>query len=158
MATQDVGNGVQLVDFNKSLGDPIDSQQKLLSLVDLANRIQQAPAERRIKEAEATLKSNQVTQIDTENAIREQQLHSAENEERRKQVTFSNDQLLHIREGFQQSFTAGSLMAKRAGADSVDNGDGSYSVLFPGQPAFQIWPHGITDPVKLNEVPAAGSV
>jgi hypothetical protein len=59
MATQDIGNGVQMVDIAKSAGDPTEMVQKTLTIAELANKLQNAPLERKKLEGQIVEQASQ---------------------------------------------------------------------------------------------------
>ena len=149
----DVGNGVQLVDVGKSIGNPVEDATKLYSLVDLKNRIEQAPIEQLLKKTDALLKQNQLDQIPVENAIRATQLYHAQNEDFRQQAEFQRNNLRDLHQAFAQNFDLGVAAMQTAfpNARAVKNEDGTVAILI-GNKAMTIDPMNVADPEKKQRI------
>lgn len=147
---QDVGNGVKMVDFS----DDSATRQlsETLGLIDLTNRIRQAPVDSQLKDAELKLKTNELNQIDVKNDLLFQQLQSQKNGEQRSQTEFINSQLLKAREAYQQGGKEmGDLYLRSIlpNFQSVEQGKGKIVIGSPGVRPFTI-NTGITDPKELE--------
>jgi len=143
-----MGDNKYVIDYGPG---PLEQAQKMLGLVDLVNRVNAAPVEQAIKDNELKLKQNDVTQIETKNALEFQKLKSAVYDEERKSAEFQNSALLKIREGFQQDFQMGSIMLQQAipGAFAIKKENGSVAISMPGQSPISINPGDITDPKEI---------
>jgi hypothetical protein len=72
---KDIGGGFKMADVTAQ-PNPIEQEQKVLSLVDLANKIKQAPVDQATKEAELKLKQNDVENIALNNHLAQAKLNA----------------------------------------------------------------------------------
>lgn len=152
---KDIGGGFKQVTVGKESG-PLEQAQQQLGLVDLINRIQAAPSERAAKDAEAILKQNEVKQIETSNALKEQQLQSARYDEQRKQIDFNNGALSNIRKAYQEGGQEmGDIVAKQyfgLNAISKQKENGAVAISIPGAEPISINPGDVTDPKEIQSM------
>lgn len=162
MATQDVGGGVQLVDFGKSLGgDPLEQAQKVYSLVDLANRIQLAPLQKQAQEMENQLRKAQVDLIPLNQQKAQFEFEAAKAGERRANASAYFGHLDQVAQAFNQDFEQGQYALSQIipGARAKRLDSGAVSIVAPnangqGVSSFKIFPGAATrDPkdVAQNE-------
>lgn len=113
----------------------LEQTQQALSLVDLGNKIQAAPAELRAKEADARLKEDQVNQLDVQHMLAQADLDTKRGTEFRAQKKFMQDQLLSVHDTFLKNpEVGGALLSYVYGgkATSEKNKDGTYTLTVPG--------------------------
>lgn len=148
MATQDVGNGIQLVDFAKSAGSDsaLDQYSKVLSLTDLANRIAMAPAQREAQAMENQLKKAQVDLIPLTQQRAQFDLEAAQAGERRAQQTAYFAHIDDVGKAFNHDFAQGEYALANfiPGAKAKQLPDKSVSIVAPlptgGTKTFRIFP------------------
>jgi len=146
-----MGDNKFVIDYGDG---PLKQAQEQLGLVDLINRVKSAPTEQALKEQELVLKNNEVTQIETKNALQFQQLKSAVYDEERKKSEFTNNTLLNIRKGFEQDFQMGFNMLNRAipGATAFKKENGAVAIDIPGSDLIVINPNRSTDPKEIESM------
>lgn len=156
--TKDIGGGLQSLQYEQkapSAGGQLEQAKDYLGLVDLGNRIQAAPVEQAMREAELAVKENQKAQIPIQNAIAGMQLYTAQQGEGRAQKTFFNEQVKNIHEMLGQSVEMGNAALKETfgpTAGAVKNADGTI-VAKIGNKSFVLDPENkIADPVKRQQV------
>lgn len=148
----DIGNGVKMADFSKS-ASPLESAQKQLGLIDLVNRIQAAPVEQRLKEIDAALKGNELLMTDIKNEKARVDLVTSKNDEARKQMEFTLNQLKSLPTLFNTDFKLGKAWAQQLGMTASKNEDGTVRLVKPGRngtlESINLVPKKITDPEKI---------
>lgn len=152
---KDLGNGFNQVAISiDDVPNPMGQTKEQLGLVDLMNRIQQAPFDLEAKKAEAAIKGNQANRIDILNERADADFRASQATAQREQAKFINDQILNVHKGFQQSFQVGDAMLQNIapGAQSFDNKDGTVSVVLPGNKAVKFNPNKITDPKIIADL------
>jgi hypothetical protein len=155
--TKDIGGGTQLVDIKGIEGNPLEQTKDTLGLVDLANRIQQAPADLAKKQADAAIAQNQASHLDAINALQDADLQSKRGIEQRARVDQIQKVALSLPEVFSKDFETGKLYAQAAfpGSQVKKNDDGTVSMFVPSPDGVRTLtvPHQqIDDPQKLAEV------
>lgn len=134
---------------------PLETLSKTLSLVDLVNRVQQAPIESATKQAELKLKEAEVGQIPIKQLQARTDLIAKQNAELRAQSEFQTKKLEAIPSIFTKSFDLGTAYLKQnfPGAEAVKKDDGEIAILMPtpnGIPqVFELNTRRVTDPEKL---------
>jgi hypothetical protein len=156
MPVQDIGGGQVLADFTKA-PSPLDQAKDVFGLVDLANRIQQAPADLAKKQADAIMAQHQVQQLGVQDQLQQADLASKVGQESRARSQAMHDQLLSLPEVFNRDFESGRMYfeATFPGARVKKNDDGTFSGFIPtGQGVYTITipNQKIDDPQKLAEV------
>lgn len=156
MPTKDVGEGIQLVDVAKSDSAGLDQATKYLSLVDLANKIRQAPVDMKIKEIDAALKGNQLLMTDIANETARVELVTKRNEEVRKSADFHLNYMKSLPQLFGQDFNLGRQFLRQGfpGAEASDNKDGTVTITMQSPDGqikpFTIDPKKVADPEKIK--------
>lgn len=151
----DVGNGVKLVDFTKggaTAVDPLERAQKAMSLVDLANRIEQAPLDNKIKQIDAALKGNQLLMTDIANETQRVELTTKKNAETRSNTQFWTNQVQELPKIFALNPELGKNLAAKLGIAATENKDGTVTMFAPGANGatkpFTLDPRNVADPEK----------
>lgn len=151
---KDIGGGIQVIaPSSDDAQSPMELVKSQLSLVDLANRVQAAPLDQKIKEVEFALKGNQLLNIDIDNETKRVDLISKQNDEGRKAAKFFQDSLVQLPGVLGQNFELGRAVLQKSipGSDAAQNADGTFTVAIPtpkGTRAFTLDPKQVADPEK----------
>lgn len=150
--TKDIGGGLQTFQYEgakaQTPAGQLEQAQQYLGLVDLGNRIKQAPLEYAAKQADAILKNNQVDMIDVQNSIVREELRSKEIANGQSEVKFAQEQISMIRNAYREDPELGAAMLSTymPTAMQTKKADGSIAIAIPGATPFTIYPQGITNP------------
>ena len=155
MGLRDIGGGFQIADLTKLKGaESSNPLKENLSLIDMVNRIQNAPLDRRIKEIDLALKGNQLLNTEVDNEKKRADLAFTYSEEARKQSKFFADQLTALPDAYKQSFELGKTLTERSipGSIAIQNEDKTVTVSLPNQDGvtetFTLDPSRVADPEK----------
>jgi hypothetical protein len=149
MPVKDIGGGNVLVDLTK--GDSLlETAQKQMGLVDLANRVRLGPIEQKTKEIELALKGNDLLMTDIQNETKRAQLVKAKNDEVRSQSEFMLKTFESLPGLINQSPDLANQFLGRVGGALSKNEKGGYTVAIPtpqGLKTFQGFEPGkVVDP------------
>ncbi len=153
MPLKDVGLGIQQF-IPDTPGSQIDQAKDVYSLVDLSNKVKQAPLDYATKEADLSLKQNQVGQIPLANLQAQTNLIVQQNQEFRTQAKYQADQMIDLHKAFAQDFSLGDAILQKTfpGAIAKKADDGTVNIGLPiGQGRYrpiQIDPQNVADPEK----------
>lgn len=135
--------------------DVLDAAQQQLSLIDLQNRIANAPVENKIKQLDAALKSNELIMTDIENDKKRWDLVKAKNDEARAQTNFFFENAKSLPGLFNLSFDLGAAAASRMGMAAVQQENGTIGLAIPnangGALTITLDPKRIGDPEKIAD-------
>jgi hypothetical protein len=153
MPLKDVGNGIQQFVPDGGAAE-MEQLKNTYSLVDLVNRVQQAPVEMAGKQADLALKQHQIEQLPLADLKARTDLLVQQNGEFRAQAKFQADAMIDIHKAFAQDFSLGEAILQKSvpGAIATQSKDGIVNVAIPsGKGRFrtiQIDPQNIADPEK----------
>jgi hypothetical protein len=139
----------------ESITNPMKGVSEQLGLIDLVNKINQAPIDLATKKAELLLKSNDVSQMAINNAISGLKLITEKNKEYREQSKFVDDNMKTIQDNFAQNYDLGvfTLGQKHPGYTALKNEDGTISISSPTSgKVYTIDPKNVADPEKKLQI------
>jgi hypothetical protein len=160
MPLKEVGNGInQFVPEaakKEDLKSPLDTVKDTISLVDLAQRVQNNPLETALKQAELQIKASQIKQIPIELEQERIQNVIAQNQEFRAQANQKMQVFEKLPGLFAQNFEMGQAVAKSVGLNAFQNKNGTVGILASdtsGAPkVYTIDPMDIADPKTKIEL------
>lgn len=150
----DIGGGFKVVNPDAlipSANNALEQYKNTLSILDLTNRIKDAPIESKKKEVDLAIGTNTLLNIDVDNALKRAQLNSAVNKERRDQADFFTKQATDTVKLFQQDPNLGRAALENAfpGATVSQTLTGAFVADIPvgkGSRKVLIDPNRIADP------------
>lgn len=129
----DMGNGVKMLNPSALVQSDQGGAQNGLATLGLVNQLQNAPLERKKLEIETALKTNDLLNLDVDNALKRAQLTKTEGEERRAQYKVFMDTAKDLPTLYRMDKSVGDTVLQQLypGANSRLNDDGTFSVEIP---------------------------